>query len=372
MQFSKFVSQRNLEIANYKLEKAYAELQQVDRLKSDIISNVGHELKTPLTLILFPVEMALKHEYGKLSPAIENALKTVHTNAVKLLDLVESVLDINRAAAGNFTLKKTRGDFEKTVELVIDSLKVNAQKKEISLTFSNTSIPKFNFDEDKIERLMINLIQNAIKFTPEKGKVEVVLHRVGGELECRVIDNGIGIPRHYLDKIFERFFQVHGQNTGKFQGSGLGLTLCKEIVEKHNGSIWAENRSGGGTALLFRLPLDDYEEPAMNRRKQPRVKITRKVRYGKDMPLNAFTKCMGEGGIMIDAPTRMIPGSKMELMIYHHPFVIPVEAEVLWIKQDNRVDADRFKTGLKFIKKPGDDLMHIQYLVQSSLGNSSV
>lgn len=372
MQFSTFSSQRNLEISNYKLEKTNLDLKQVDRLKSDIISNVGHELRTPLTLILFPIELVLKKEYGNISLGLENVLNTVRTNAVKLLELVESVLDINRAASGNFSVKKSKGDICITIGLVVDSLQVNAQKKEISLKYSCSQIPEFNYDEGKIERLLINLIGNAIKFTPEKGQVEVLIQAIGRELECRVIDNGIGIPPEYLDKIFERFFQVHGSNTGEYQGSGLGLTLCKEIVEKHNGSIWAESNPGVGTTLAFRLPLEDYEEATLNRRKQPRINITRKVRYIQDTPLNAFTKSIGEGGMMIDAPTPLVPGTKLEMILYHAPFVIPFEAEVLWVKKDYRDDSERFKTGLKFIKKPGDDLMHIQYLVQSSISDSAV
>ncbi|MBI3604725.1 MAG: response regulator [Nitrospirae bacterium] len=252
------VEERTRELAESKkeLEESYAKLKELDRLKTEFFANVNHELRTPLTLILLPLEMILNNEYGAVSPEMKKSLTAVRANGLRLLNLINGLLDLAKTDAGKMAVFKNKYDLNLIVQGIVSSLSLMADKRNIRLTYSAESeIPEFYFDREKIERVLINLISNALKFTGSEGSIWISLEVKGGLIEARVRDTGIGVPASYLEKIFERFTQVDSSSSRKYQGSGLGLALCKEFVEMHQGKIWVESELDKGSVFIFTLPL---------------------------------------------------------------------------------------------------------------------
>jgi signal transduction histidine kinase len=264
------VDERTRELAESKhqLEESYAKLKELDRLKTEFFANVNHELRTPLTLILLPLEMILNNEYGAVSPEMKKSLTAVRANGLRLLNLINGLLDLAKTDAGKMELFKNKYDLNLIVQGIVSSLSLMADKRNIRLTYSAESeIPEFYFDREKIERVFINLISNALKFTGPEGSIWISLEVKGGLIEARVRDTGIGVPASYLEKIFERFTQVDSSSSRKYQGSGLGLALCKEFVEMHHGKIWVESELDKGSVFSFTIPLmtaledvEDYKD----------------------------------------------------------------------------------------------------------------
>ena len=249
-------SKLEVEASKNDLEKAYVQLKELDQFKTDFFANVNHELRTPLTLILLPVEMALNKDYGELSPALEKNLMMVKTNGFRLLNLINGLLDLAKTDAGKMELFKNKYDLSLITQGIVSSLALMADKKNIKLTFlAKSPLPEFYFDREKIERVLINLISNALKFTDPDGVVEVSLAQKEGKIEIRVKDTGIGIPEKFREKVFERFTQVDSSSARKHQGTGLGLALCKEFVELHEGKIWVESEEGRGSTFVCLLPV---------------------------------------------------------------------------------------------------------------------
>ncbi|MBI3352912.1 MAG: response regulator [Nitrospirae bacterium] len=252
------VDERTSELAERKkeLEESYEKLKELDQFKTEFFANVNHELRTPLTLILLPVEMALNKDYGELSPALEKNLMMVKTNGFRLLNLINGLLDLAKTDAGKMELFKNKYDLSLITQGIVSSLALMADKKNIKLTFlAKSPLPEFYFDREKIERVLINSISNALKFTDADGVVEVSLARKEEKIEIRVKDTGIGIPESFREKVFERFTQVDSSSVRKYQGTGLGLALCKEFVELHEGKIWVESEEGKGSTFVCLLPV---------------------------------------------------------------------------------------------------------------------
>ncbi|MHB8482088.1 MAG: ATP-binding protein, partial [Nitrospiria bacterium] len=252
------VDERTRELAESKqeLETSYQKLKELDQYKTDFFANVNHELRTPLTLILLPVEMALNREYGELTPSLEKNLMIVKTNGFRLLNLINGLLDLAKTDAGKMELYKNKYDLKLITQGIVSSFALMADKKNIKLTcLVKSSPPEFYFDREKIERVLINLISNALKFTESGGVIEVSLEEKDGKVEIRVRDTGIGIPETFFEKIFERFTQVDSSSIRKYQGSGLGLALCKEFVELHEGKMRVESEEGKGSTFICNLPV---------------------------------------------------------------------------------------------------------------------
>ena len=242
---------RDLAIANERL-------QELDRLKSDFVSNVSHELRTPLTAIKGAVDLVLREVTGPLTEKQIHYLTRVRSNTQHLAGLINDLLDLSKIESGKSEMKSSRVSLAGLVHEVVETLRPVAAEKEIALeaTISAPSILVWA-DRDKINQVLINLIGNAIKFTPAQGRVVVSASRDGKEsIQVSVSDSGPRIPLDEREKIFDKFYQIVENGGSKPKGTGLGLAISKTLVELHGGKIWVESEPNGNT-FCFTLPASD-------------------------------------------------------------------------------------------------------------------
>lgn len=248
-----FVIFRNYRIKN----KANRLLAEMDQLKSRLFSNISHEFRTPLTLILGPIEEMLSKTEKK--PTRRKAVKMMQRNANRLLNLVNQMLDLSKLDAGSLKLELVEKDIVKFLRVSILSFASLAEKKKINFIHKlpDEKLTTW-YDPDKLEKILNNLLSNAFKFTPEGGEVkcEVKLPDPGKNLvEILVQDTGKGIPADQLDRIFNRFHQVEGSHEPKSTGTGIGLSLTKELVNLLHGGIKVESELGKGTTFIVQIPV---------------------------------------------------------------------------------------------------------------------
>jgi signal transduction histidine kinase len=242
------------------LEIANEELRRLDQLKSNFVSSVSDELQTPVTVIKEFITLMLKGQVGALTEDQREYLGIANKNTLRLTNLIEKLLDFSRIEAG----KGLRMRFKpiRVVEVVEDAMMALSQpseEKRISVENRlDPETPPVLIDRSRIMEVLINLIGNGIKFTPSGGKVTIDsrgLSEGRNYLKVVVTDTGVGIASEDLPKIFDRFYQGQRTQEGTVRGTGLGLAISKEIIDGHRGSIHAESKEGGGTSILFTLPL---------------------------------------------------------------------------------------------------------------------
>jgi signal transduction histidine kinase len=276
----------NLEETKNNLEKAYEKLKELDAIKTQFFANVSHELRTPLTLVLAPLESLLKGELGNVSKTQQGHIQIMHQNALRLLKMINNLLDLAKIDAGKMTLNLEPVNLAHFVKGIVVSVTPMAEKKQIRLSYvDGERLPKVVCDREKVERALLNLIFNSIKFTEPGGAVTVrcgMAHSDEGKgsangVQISVADTGIGIPKEYKEKIFERFSQVDASASRKYEGTGIGLALAKELVELHRGRIWADSEPGQGTVMTFTLPTD-LELPVTNTASEDRRTSPRRAR----------------------------------------------------------------------------------------------
>ncbi len=239
-----------------KVRERTAELEQADRLRSQFLSHVSHELKTPLTSIKGFLQNMLDGLTGPVNDKQQRYLTRILENSDRLIRMIEDLLDRTRIQTGRLELAPVELDLELCVGDVIEQLRPLAQAKRQHIGAVYPSVPLLVWaDRDRLFQIVINLVQNAMKFTPEEGRITVT---VGQDSQrhagISVRDTGPGIPAEYLDKIFDPFFRVKQARTG-VKGLGLGLSIVRTLVELHGGTIEARNGSEGGAELYFTLPL---------------------------------------------------------------------------------------------------------------------
>ncbi len=269
------VDERTKELAESKqeVEKAYQKLKELDHLKTQFFANISHELRTPLTLILAPLESMLKGGPPGMNGEHRN-IQIMYSNALRLLKLINNLLDLAKIDAGKMELFYAKGDLKTFLKGIVTSVSPMAEKKQVRLSYRDQGqLPDLYFDRDKIEKVMLNLLFNSLKFTETGGKVEVSCSRENGHVLVKVSDTGIGIAKEHHTKIFERFSQVDASDSRKYEGTGVGLALAKELVELHLGRIWVESEIGRGTTMAFTLPMITQQDhlPADRRVQQEEV-----------------------------------------------------------------------------------------------------
>ncbi|MDX2240356.1 MAG: ATP-binding protein [Leptolyngbyaceae cyanobacterium bins.302] len=260
----------HLETANHKLEALNEQLKQVDQLKTQFFANVSHELRTPLALILGPVEKLLNHR--DLSQEHHRDLEIIDRNARLLLKQVNDLLDVSKLEAGRMTVNYAQVDLAQLLRLTAANFDGLAQEKSISLTIDAPGSLSAQIDAAKVQRILLNLLSNAFKFTPNGGTICCTLETAQAEPTStdsvstrsqaqvdRVIlsvqDSGPGVPVELRETIFERFSQGEGGTTRRFGGTGLGLAIAKEFVELQGGSIGVSDASEVGAQFTVKLPL---------------------------------------------------------------------------------------------------------------------
>jgi len=237
------------------VELARAEAEAAARAKSDFLANVSHELRTPLTLILGPIESLLSGELGPMSAAAARSLERVARNAERLYELVNDLLDYSRFTAGMQRVNWSQVDVVTLLRTLVDDAQETARSAGLDLRFAvEGEIGAIPADRRKLERIALNLIGNALKFTPAGGRVEVTIRALGDDLGLVVTDTGPGIPAGDLERIFGRFEQGDASRTRKHEGTGIGLAIVKSFTELMGGTVRVESEVGKGSRFTVRLP----------------------------------------------------------------------------------------------------------------------
>jgi signal transduction histidine kinase/DNA-binding response OmpR family regulator/streptogramin lyase len=253
--------------------KEAVQLRKLDEVKSRFFTNITHEFRTPLTLIVSPLEQLLKQD--DLQQSHKKQLTLIQQNSHQLLGLVNQFLDLSKLEAGITRPALTPGAPGRFIESLAMLFQLTAANRKLQLTFQNEIEDcEYLIDQDKIERILNNLLSNAIKFTPEGGSIALSLTKVKRDnfsdiVTLRVADTGIGIAADVLPRIFDRFYQAEGKAIASHEGTGIGLALVKELTNLLNGKVTVESRVGEGTIFTVALPLTK-----MNRETQLVTKVS--------------------------------------------------------------------------------------------------
>jgi signal transduction histidine kinase len=234
------------------------EAKKVEISKDEFLAMITHELKTPLVPIQGYADILLGEHLGSLNKDQKERLEVIKSSSASLLQLISDLLDAQKLELGQLKIKKQTENVKHTVEKTITAMMPQANAEEIELTSNIRSDIYANYDDERIIQVLTNLIKNAIKATaPKNGIVQIFVEDKPDEVKISVKDNGTGLPKDSLDKIFRKFYQVDTSTTREKGGSGLGLSICKGIVENHGGKIWVESEFGKGATFSFILPKNE-------------------------------------------------------------------------------------------------------------------
>jgi signal transduction histidine kinase len=241
---------------NEELRQVNEELTHLDELKSDFMATMSHELRTPLTSIIGYSDMLLSGMTGRLDEKQTSFIDSILKNGETLLNLINDILDLTKIEAGKLELKLEPVDLRAALLGVLPVIKPRASEKRIKVsTFLPTDLPQVSADANKLNQILLNLLTNGIKYTPDNGSVSVEARRSDGFVDIWVTDTGMGIAKEDQDRIFQRFTQIDSSTTRAQGGTGLGLAIAKELVELHGGHIRVQSRLGKGSSFIFSVPI---------------------------------------------------------------------------------------------------------------------
>jgi signal transduction histidine kinase len=248
--------EQKVEERTRELTSVLEEVKRVSKLKTDFISSVSHELRTPLTSIKGYAAILLEEKLGALPQAVKDRLERVNHHSNELVNMVNDLLDISRLESGKATMRLEKQDLKNIIAAASDLILIQCKNKNIELAQDIPGdLPAVSVDRSQIERVFINLLGNAVKFTPEKGKITIKAFVNDGFVQVEIQDSGIGIPPESLSLIFDEFYRVDNPINQQVKGTGLGLSLVKHIIEAHKGKIRVESRIGKGSTFSFTLPV---------------------------------------------------------------------------------------------------------------------
>jgi two-component system phosphate regulon sensor histidine kinase PhoR len=235
-------------------------LKELDKMKSEFIAMVAHELRAPIAAVEQQLTVILNKMAGEVTPKQEHLLSRAKERTKGLLTLIKDLLDLSKIEAGKMVQYKEPLSLQEVIQRVVDLMWAEAEAKKLDLQFSAPSeTPLISADRNSMEGIFTNLISNAIKYTPEGGKVWVTLGDEGGFVKATVSDTGIGIKKEDLPRIFDKFYRVKTTETRQIVGTGLGLSIVKSIVDAHLGSISVESEDGGGTIFTVSFPKESIQ-----------------------------------------------------------------------------------------------------------------
>ncbi|MCK4539892.1 GHKL domain-containing protein [Candidatus Parcubacteria bacterium] len=230
--------------------------KMIDKMKSDFISIAAHQLRTPLSAVKWVIKMVLDGDVGKLNKEQEKILFKGYQSNERIINLVNDMLNVSRIEEGRFGYEFRKEDFEQVLNVVVESLENQISERHIKYVLNKPEkLPKIYFDKDKMNLVLQNLLENAVKYTPEFGKIEVSLEFGNEFLKVKIKDNGVGIPEKDQKKLFSKFFRADNVMRMQTEGSGLGLFIVKNVIRKHGGEITFDSKEGMGTEFVFTIPL---------------------------------------------------------------------------------------------------------------------
>lgn len=242
-----------------------SELRRLQRIRTEFIDNLSHEIRTPLTNIRLLTEvLARDAEEGALPPRVAEGIQRIDVESGHLVQLVNELLDLSRIEQGSAPLHLSDVELAAVARASTDRLRLFASRQGVTFRLDFApGLPRVRGDEERLAQLLVNLLHNAVKFSPAGGEVAVAGERQGDEVVLSVRDHGIGIPRADLDRVFERFYKVDRARFRGAGGTGLGLSIARHIAEGHGGRIWVQSEEGAGSCFSVALP------PASGARPEP-------------------------------------------------------------------------------------------------------
>ncbi|PWU21906.1 MAG: hypothetical protein C5B50_00505 [Verrucomicrobia bacterium] len=259
LRFREFALRFELDQNKKILEANNAKLRELDQMKGRFFANISHELRTPLTLLIAPLE-SLLHRFN-FDQATKELLATMHSNSMRLLKLINELLDLVRLESGQLQVRREPINVAEFVKGLMSGARQMADDKRIRLeTQVDPALGTVIGDRDKLEKIILNLVFNALKFTPAGGKVELRTEKQSDQFVLIVADTGMGISAKNLPQIFQRFWQADDSSSRKYQGVGIGLALVRELAELQGGKAEVQSQEGKGTTFTIRLPYQKAEE----------------------------------------------------------------------------------------------------------------
>jgi signal transduction histidine kinase len=253
--FREFALRFELDRNRKALEESNQKLLELDQIKGRFFANISHELRTPLTLLLAPLEILLHRFNRSLDAETREMLVTMHSNGMRLLKLINDLLDLVRLESGRMEVKREPLEVAEFVKGLASAARQVAEDKRLRLeTVVDPALGAVLGDRDKLEKIVLNLMFNALKFTPSGGRVELRADKRGEDFVLTVADTGMGISEKNLAHVFDRFWQADGSSKRKYQGVGIGLALVKELVEIQGGKVTVQSQEGKGTTFTVALP----------------------------------------------------------------------------------------------------------------------
>lgn len=226
-------------------------LIQLQKLKDEFVYIASHELKAPVAAMKGYLTLLIDGTVGKIDKTAKEFMIKIRNSNERLIQLVQDLLQVARTEAGAIKIEVKPTDIKESVLAVINELKISAEQRGIEIIYEEKEIPKIYADPDRLKEILTNLVSNAIKYNINNGKIFIYHEIKNNELLTYVKDTGLGIPKDQQDKIFQKFFRVQSKATENIQGTGLGLFIVKQLVEKMNGKIWFESEEGKGTTFIF-------------------------------------------------------------------------------------------------------------------------
>jgi signal transduction histidine kinase len=240
------------------LEQALTRLSELNQLKNNFISNISHELRTPLTHLRGYLELMGENALGDLTPEMTDAVRVMKKSESRLGDLIENLIQFSTYSRGNIDIDIKPVYLKDILEEVVASAQISCNDKGLNCQADfPDELPQVLADSQKLPWVLSHMVDNAVKFTPKGGKVQIGAIVENGLVKLYVFDTGIGIPAEKLDEIFEPFHQLDGSSTRKYGGTGLGLAMARQIVEAHGSEIVVRSKEGNGSYFEFALPVAD-------------------------------------------------------------------------------------------------------------------
>ena len=361
-------SRLQLEEMTAQLKESNIKLKSLDELKTQFFANVNHELRTPLTLMLAPLKAILEGRMGKITPTLQDTLETMQRNGYKLLKLINNLLDLSKLEEGKMRLKVKTLDLVEFIPPLLSSVKPLADQKQLRLYYQHPPHPvPLTLDPDQFEKVVLNLLSNALKFTPKGGKITIYVEDRDRTATMTVEDTGIGIPADMLETIFDRFSQVDGSKSRAQEGTGIGLALAREIVLVHQGTIHAESELGRGSRFVVELRKGEahFDEEVLDRRSEDLPIGLRRRLTDTEEPRVQDIVTDYHRLQLVDLEKVDITGGRVDQAKIHDALVLCIDDNPEVLKLMKMLLADEFdlelmtsaEQGLRFLREKNPDLV---------------